>query len=157
MKKKNPYKGVWFFGFSGVGKTYLSVKVSKKIKKKNVIIDGDFVRSHVSPDLNYSKKDRKIQIRRIMGIARIVLQSKIFVIISSVFFDKYINYTCKKYNILPIKITNIKMDKIFKTNKIYKLKNVVGKDIRYDKFSTKEIMNNYKESTVTDIIKLLKN
>ena len=49
------------------------------------------------------------------------------------------------------------MDKIFKTNKIYKLKNVVGKDIRYDKFSTKEIMNNYKESTVTDIIKLLKN
>ena len=62
MKKK--YKGIWFYGLSGSGKTYIS-KIIKKKTKKSIIIDGDIVRKLVSTDLNYSKKHREIQIKRV--------------------------------------------------------------------------------------------
>jgi adenylylsulfate kinase-like enzyme len=46
------YKGLWLFGQSGCGKTYLSKKISKNIKKP-FIIDGDEVRKLISFDLGY--------------------------------------------------------------------------------------------------------
>ena len=54
MKKK--ISGIWLFGLSGSGKTYISKKIGKKIKKNTIIVDGDKVRSYISTDLGYSKK-----------------------------------------------------------------------------------------------------
>ena len=58
MKKKK-ITGIWLFGLSGSGKTYISRKIGEKIKKNTVIVDGDKVRSYISTDLGYSKKERK--------------------------------------------------------------------------------------------------
>ena len=52
--KKN-FKGIWFYGISGSGKSFAS-KYLNKIKKNSIIIDGDFVRKHISFDLNYTIK-----------------------------------------------------------------------------------------------------
>ena len=52
MKKFN---GLWLFGLSGSGKSYLSKKISTLIDN-SFIVDGDFVRSKISFDLGYSKR-----------------------------------------------------------------------------------------------------
>ncbi|MDC3296240.1 adenylyl-sulfate kinase, partial [Candidatus Pelagibacter sp.] len=76
-------KGLWFFGLSGSGKTYLSKKISSKIKK-SFLIDGDVVRDLISFDLGYKKSDRIKQNKRVLGIAKIVIKNGYYPIISSV-------------------------------------------------------------------------
>ena len=71
---KNKLKGIWFYGLSGSGKTYISKILHKKIKN-SVVIDGDKVRKLISTDLNYSKSDRIIQLKRVFGISKIVIDS----------------------------------------------------------------------------------
>ena len=134
--------GVWFFGFSGSGKTHLSRKLSRKTKN-SVIVDGDEVRKYVSFDLNHSKKDREIQIKRIFGISKIVINSGKFPIISSVYFNNQINELCKKNKIIPIKIVRKKFEKVKKFHTTYKKKkNIGGVDIFYPtKLKTSMIIN----------------
>ena len=91
--KKN--NGIWFFGFSGSGKTYLSNKISKKLKK-SFIIDGDEVRKLVSYDLGYKKSDRINQNKRVLGLAKIVIKNGYFPIISSVYLDPKVFIEAKK-------------------------------------------------------------
>ena len=81
MKKK--FNGLWLFGLSGSGKSYLSKKISTLIDN-SFIVDGDFVRSKISFDLGYSKKDRIIQNKRVLGIAKMVIKNNYFPIISSI-------------------------------------------------------------------------
>ena len=95
MTLKKKYKGIWFYGFSGSGKTFISKILYKKIKN-SVIIDGNKVRKLISTELNYSKKDRELQIKRVVGIGKIIMDSDKFPIISTVYFNKEINFKCKK-------------------------------------------------------------
>ena len=139
-------KGIWFYGISGCGKTFVSSFLKKKINT-GVIIDGDQVRKYISFDLKYSLKERKIQIRRILGIGKIVLRSNKFPIISSVYFDKKIFNECVKLGIHPIKIfrNNIKMTR--KNNPTYNnKKNIVGLDIQYGNFKTDILINDERKN-----------
>tara|TARA_Y100000590_G_C15382542_1_gene886895 strand:+ start:201 stop:671 length:471 start_codon:yes stop_codon:yes gene_type:complete len=155
MKKK--IKGVWFYGLSGSGKTFISKTIKKKIPN-SVIIDGDKVRKLISKDLNYSRNDRKIQIRRILGISKIVVDSNIFSISSSVYYDKFVQNKCKKIGILPIKIIRKNFNRILKTHKTYKNKsNVVGRDIFYQNIQTIEVINDGSSKLIKKIINLIKN
>ena len=79
-------KGVWLFGLSGSGKTFLSKKILKK-KNKSFLIDGDLFRSLISFDLGYSKADRTQQNKRVLGLAKIVIKNGYFPVISSVYLD----------------------------------------------------------------------
>ena len=142
MTLKKKYKGIWFYGFSGSGKTFISKILHRKIKN-SVIIDGDKVRKLISTELNYSKKDREIQIKRVFGISKIIIDSYKFPIISTVYFNKEINLKCKKNGIVPVKIERENFNKIIEKHKTYKnTSNVVGKDIAYPKFKTIKINNN---------------
>ena len=71
----NKKKGIWFYGLSGSGKSYASILINKKIKN-SIVIDGDEVRKNISFDLKYSKKDRNIQLKRMLGIGKIAINSK---------------------------------------------------------------------------------
>ena len=137
---KKKYKGIWFFGLSGSGKTYFSKKIKSKIKN-HVLVDGDNVRKLISSDLNYSKAHRKIQISRVLGIARLIIESNKFPIISTVYMDKNINYLCKKNKIMCVMILRKDFGKMKKNFVIYKKKNVVGKDIFYENFKKIELIN----------------
>lgn len=134
-------RGIWFFGYSGCGKTFASKFLKNKIKN-SVIIDGDKVRKYISYDLDYSKKDRSTQIERVFGIALILIDQDIFPIISTVFFNNKIYKACKKLNIKPIKIERLDIKKIMCHHPTYKnKKNIVGKDILYEKMKTNKIIN----------------
>ncbi len=71
----------------------------KKKIKNSAILDGDQIRKLISYDLGYSVKDRKIQIRRIYGIIKILLSSKIFPIACTVYMDNSLRKNWRKKNL----------------------------------------------------------
>lgn len=134
-------KGIWFFGLSGVGKTFASNYIKKKIKK-SVIIDGDQVRRFISFDLGYTKKDRSIQIQRVLGLAIILIKQGYFPIISTVFFNNEVHKICKQHKIKPFRILRSNIKQVMNSHPTYKnKKNVVGKDISFEKIRAKKIIN----------------
>ena len=140
MKLKKNIKGLWFFGLSGSGKTHLTKILKKNLKKETFVIDGDVVRKHISFDLDYTIKDRKIQVKRVLGIAKLSMENKLFPIISTVYMNSEIQTKSKKIGILVIKISRpeLKMK-----SKIYKLKkNVIGKDLKLPVLKSKVLINN---------------
>ena len=148
-------KGIWFFGLSGSGKTYAS-KIIEKMRKNSIIIDGDDVRKLISFDLGYGIEDRKIQIRRMLGIAKIVLKSNLFPVISTVYMDKYVAKNLKKNNIKLIEVSR-DLKKIMKWHKTYKnKKNVVGRDIIINKIESKKIYNSGEVDFCKKIEKLIR-
>jgi hypothetical protein len=154
--KKKQYKGIWFYGLSGTGKTFSSKFIKKIIKKNSIVLDGDDVRKYISLDLGYAEKDRKIQIKRILGISKIAIKSKIFPIASSVYMDSVTLKKIKKIKIIPIEIIR-KMNKIKSLRKIYSnKKNVVGVDIKLLKFKTLKIKNEGNKKFCDKLWKLAK-
>ena len=126
---KKFFKGLWLYGLSGSGKTFISKFLKKRIKN-SVVVDGDTVRKYISFDLDYSKSSRTIQIKRMYGIGKIIIDSNKFPILSTVYFNKNLKEKCKNYNIIPIKVERLNFIKIKKNHKTYKnKKDVVGKDI----------------------------
>ena len=141
------------YGLSGSGKTTSKI-LFKKIKK-SILVDGDAVRSKVSFDLGYSLSERIIQIKRLFGLSEISIASNIIPIISSVYMNKSMSTLLKKKNILLIQI-NRDID-IVQKYKIYKTKkNVVGKDIFFEKFQSKVIKNTNDKLFKKEIEKIAK-
>lgn len=137
---KKRKKGIWFIGFAGVGKTFASNFIKKKIKN-SIIIDGDTVRKLVSYDLGYNLKDRKIQITRMLGIGEICIKSKKFPIISTVYMNNKVYKKAKRLGIDVIQIER-NMKDLKRIRKLYKgKKNVVSKDIKYPNIKLKKIYN----------------
>lgn len=135
------YKGIWFYGLSGSGKTFITNYFKKKIPN-SLVVDGDEVRKFISFDLGYNLEDRKVQIERIYGICKIIINSNKIPIASSVYFNKKLNKLCKNSKILAIQVERKNFELIKNIHKTYKnKKNVVGKDIFYEKFRTYKIYN----------------
>ena len=107
-----------------------------------MIVDGDNVRKLVSKDLGYSQKDREIQINRIFGISKIIIESNKFPIISTVFMNKKVINLCKKNKIICVMVMRDNFIDIKKRHKTYKNKlNVVGEDIFFGKFKKLKLFN----------------
>lgn len=135
-------KGLWLFGISGSGKSFISKFIKKKLKN-SILLDGDSIRKYISFDLNYSKKDRIIQTKRVLGLAEICIRNKLFPIISTVYLSKKIYLKAKKKGILVVKIERKKS----KTNlKLKNMKNVVGVDIPLPNFKCLIVQNTNKKS-----------
>ena len=137
---KEKYKGIWFYGLSGSGKSFAS-SVCKEFIPSAFVVDGDDVRKYVSTDLSYSEIDRKVQTNRILGISKIVIQNKMFPIISTVTMQSDLLGECNKLQI-EVVLLNRPMDQIYQVREIYKnSSNVVGKDIVLEKFDTRTLAN----------------
>ena len=130
-------KGLWLFGLSGSGKTYLSKKISKKIKKP-FIIDGDEVRKFINFDLGYKKSDRIKQTKRVLGLSKIVIKNGYYPIISSVYLDPKVFAEAKKNK---IRVVNVFRSKKFTNQKLKNNKNIVGISIKQPKLKC-ETFNN---------------
>ena len=133
-------KGIWFYGLSGSGKSFAS-SVCEEFIPNAFVLDGDDVRKYVSKDLSYSEIDRKVQTNRILGISKIVIQNKMFPIISTVTMQSDLLGECNKLQIEVVLLSR-PMNQIYKVREIYKNKsNVVGKDIALEKFDTRTLVN----------------
>ena len=132
--------GIWFYGLAGSGKTYASSLI-EKLTSDSFVIDGDVVRQLISFDLGYTTDERKVQVRRILGLIQLVTLNKMFPIASSVSMDSHILKKARELGILVIKIER-PFDQISKIRDIYqKSDNVVGKDIKLDQLDAQVIYN----------------
>ena len=132
--------GVWFYGLAGAGKTYASALL-KDLKRDAFVIDGDVVRQFVSSDLGYTQIDRKVQIRRILGIMQIATTNKMFPIASSVSMNNWTLKEARDLGMLVIRVER-QFDQILEVRDIYKQQdNVVGKDIQLENLDTDVILN----------------
>jgi adenylylsulfate kinase-like enzyme len=150
LKVNKNLKGIWFFGLSGSGKTFMSKYLSNLINK-SFIIDGDIVREYLSFDLGYNIKDRKKQLNRLYGISKICINNKYFPIVSSVLMTEYYQKILKREKILLVKVERKTK---FQNIKLKNNKNVVGVDLKYEKFNSKYLINN--KSFKKNILKLVK-
>ncbi len=151
MKKK---KGIWFYGLSGSGKTFASKYLKKKIRN-SCIVDGDIVRKYISFDLNYSKKDRNVQLKRMLGIGKILVSSAVFPIISTVWMNKMIFNNSTRIGIQVIKIDG-DLKNLIKNHQTYKnTKNVVGVNFKYNKNFNTRIIKNKKDKSFWYTLKKL--
>ena len=133
-------EGLWFYGLSGSGKSFAS-SVCKEFIPNAFVVDGDDVRKYVSTDLSYSEIDRKVQTNRILGISKIVIQNKMFPIISTVTMQSDLLVECNKLQIEVVLLSR-PMDQIYQVREINKSRsNVVGKDIILQKFDTTTLAN----------------
>ena len=149
--RNKKYNGIWFFGFSGVGKTFAS-KYVKTLYSNSMLIDGDIVRKYISTDLGRDINSREIQLQRLLGIAKLSIRSKIIPIVSCVYMDLKNIKLINKSGILLLKIERSKKT-VFSRN-IYKTKkNVVGKDLKYPILKTQKIYNDGTEKFVQKIKK----
>ena len=148
------FKGIWFYGLSGSGKTIASLFIKNHIKH-SILVDGDKVRKYISTDLSYSLKDRKIQVGRVIGLVKLAKDSKIFPIVSTVYMNGLLMRRIKKEKIFPIKIER-NFERIKNREKIYnkKIKNVIGIDINFPKIKNEFIIEN--NSTIKNLYKKLK-
>ncbi len=152
MTKK--INGLWLFGLSGSGKTFISKKIYQK-KKRSVIIDGDVVRKKISFDLGYTIKDRVISTKRLLGISEILISQNIFPIVSSSYLGVEVSKLLRKKKFIIIKVIR---NKKFLKKKVFNLrKNVVGKDIILPKINCIDLVNDkYINDKIKKIIELLK-
>lgn len=133
--------GIWFFGLAGAGKTFAS-QVCKKIIDNAFIIDGDDVRELISFDLGYSKSDREIQIKRVMGLAEIAIKNNQVPIVSTVTMSEGIHRRCHQLGIVVVNIVR-PLDQLHQVREIYETgSNVVGKDIKAYTSETIKLYNN---------------
>ena len=140
MLKKT--KGIWLFGLSGSGKTFLSKKILNK-NKKNFLIDGDIARKLISSKLGYSLSDRIKQNKIVLGFAKLVIKNGYFPIVSSVYLSPGVFHEAKKN---MIRVVNV-VAPIEQTNKKLKSKrNVVGKSIKQPKLNCEIFENSFKKN-----------
>ena len=133
--------GIWFFGLSGSGKTFASKNCAESINN-SFIIDGDEVRELISFDLGYSMSERKIQLRRVLGLAQLAKNNGTFPIVSTVTMTLEILHKCSEIGIEVIQIIR-PVEQIEEVRKIYQTEqNVVGKDIQQEELNTTKLYNN---------------
>jgi adenylylsulfate kinase len=85
--RRRPGFTLWLTGLSGSGKTTLARTVSAQLAQRGCaveVLDGDEIRSSISADLGYSKRDRDANIKRIGFMARLLSRNGIGVVVAAI-------------------------------------------------------------------------
>jgi adenylylsulfate kinase len=86
-KSRNHAPVLWFTGLSGAGKSTIARALHHQLTDQQLsveLLDGDEVRSELSSDLGFSRKDRDIQVQRLGYLARLLSQNGVIVLVSAI-------------------------------------------------------------------------
>lgn len=76
---------IWLTGLPGSGKTTIAKGLEKYFKDNNYrieVLDGDFVRKNLSPDLGFSKEERDQHNKRVIFLSNLLARNGVIVIVS---------------------------------------------------------------------------
>lgn len=74
---------IWLTGMSGAGKTTVSRLLADALRTRGrrvEVLDGDAVRSELSPDLGYGRADRELNVRRVGWICELLTRNGVVAI-----------------------------------------------------------------------------
>jgi len=156
---------IWILGLSGSGKSYISKKLQKKLKKNFIIIDGDVVRKIFENDLGHTKKDRKKNANRISKLVAYLSNNGCNIIVPVLsLFPEWLKWNRKKIKNYYEVFIDVPLDKLIKRNskQIYKKnkkinKNVVGLDIKFPKPKNSDLIleNKFNRKSLNKNIKTI--
>ncbi len=78
---------VWFTGLPGSGKTTIAKVVEEELKKRGrrvELLDGDEVRTWLSPNEGFSREDRERHLRRVAHVCQLLARNGVVVLASFV-------------------------------------------------------------------------
>lgn len=87
MFDSTPAPVVWFTGLSGAGKSTIAKRVVDQLRISGVAtewLDGDEVRSVLSPDLGFTRADRDLQVTRLGYIASLLARNGVLTVVSAI-------------------------------------------------------------------------
>ena len=73
----------WLTGLSGVGKSTIAALASEALAERGVaheVLDGDVMRTNLTPELGFSKLDRDRNVSRVAYVARLLTRNGVTVI-----------------------------------------------------------------------------
>jgi adenylylsulfate kinase len=76
---------IWLTGLPGSGKTTVAKGLKKYFKDNKYrieVLDGDFVRKNLSPDLGFSKEEREQHNKRVIFLSNLLAENGVIVIVS---------------------------------------------------------------------------
>jgi adenylyl-sulfate kinase len=88
VRKNNLDMVIWITGLSGSGKSTLCQALRARLKPLRpslVMLDGDAVRAAFGDDLGYHETDRIRQIKRLQGIARMLVDQGVTVLVAALY------------------------------------------------------------------------
>lgn len=86
MKQQRPCC-IWFTGLSGAGKSTLGNQLDQALQAKGMhsyLLDGDRLRQGLCQDLGMTDADRHENIRRIVEVAKLMVDAGLIVIVSAI-------------------------------------------------------------------------
>ena len=78
---------IWLTGLSGAGKSTLAEVLVTRLRAAGgsvELLDGDFVRAHLSQGLGFSREDRDTNIRRIGFVAELLTRNGVIVVVAAI-------------------------------------------------------------------------
>jgi adenylylsulfate kinase len=87
LSDSSPAPVVWFTGLSGAGKSTIAKRLADELRESGVgleWLDGDAVRSILSPDLGFTRADRDLQVTRLGYIASLLARNGVVTIVSAI-------------------------------------------------------------------------
>ena len=160
----HPSKVLWLTGLSGAGKSTLAKQLEKKLFNEGIrsyILDGDNLRQGINKDLDFSASSRIENIRRVAEIAKLMVDSGLFVITALIspfenerkmarsLFDKddfievFINASIKSLEKRDVK-------GLYKKSRIGKVKNFTGIDSPYEEPKNPDILINTDKASIKE-------
>ena len=139
-ERKREITGIWFFGLAGAGKTFAS-QICGNLIDRSFLIDGDDVRKLVSFDLGFSETDRKVQVKRMLGLAKIAIKNEQVPVVSTVTMSEEVFQKCNQLSFEMAHIIRPR-DQLQEVRDIYHAeRNVVGVDIQQKNLDVQKIYN----------------
>jgi bifunctional enzyme CysN/CysC len=78
---------VWFTGLSGAGKSTIATALERRLYalgRHTYLLDGDVVRSGLSKDLGFADCDRAENVRRLMEVAKLMIEAGLIVLVAAI-------------------------------------------------------------------------
>jgi adenylyl-sulfate kinase len=78
---------LWFTGLSGAGKSTLANELMRRFSAQCAraeLLDGDFIRTHLSKGLGFSREDRDTNIRRIGFVAELLSRNSVIAVVAAI-------------------------------------------------------------------------